>query len=1062
MRLRWVPRRLALYSLSVFIGFGAARSSSAATYYVQGALSSCSDSGAGTAQAPYCTISAAISRRGGPGVTILVKPGVYREDVRISTDGSSGNPLVVAASGSPVVVDGADDVSISSAWTLHSGNVWRAPGVTWSPEQVFVDGIRLTPSSSAPSSLGTNTFVYVSGQGLYVNIGGSNPGTRQTLVGRRDHGFRLSGVAWVSIDGFSVMHTEDDAIQVTGASANCEITNNTVSFANTRGIQVSSSSIILVQSNVVFSCNDHGIGLSGCTGVAVQENESFDNARPDVRAANGIYLTGSSGNTIQRNRLHDNQDSGLQINSGSNDNLSLQNQSWDNGDHGFDHLESSGTFHLGDVAYRNYKDGFSMEGDSPGTTVANCIAVDNGLETQEYNLWVDDSSTPGFVSNSNIFWNSTSAPIVKFVSERYTSLSAYSSDSGHDGRSLQANPRFVSASSGDFHLLSPSPAIDSADATVTNWPVTDADGQLRYDDANVANTGIGPPVTFADRGAFEYVSASTPNRAPNGTIDTPLRNVTIAAGQNVRFSSTGTDPDGDPLLTYTWSFGGAASNRTVEDPSPVTFPAPGTYTVTLTVRDHLGLADPTPPSLVVTVVPNQAPNGTIDAPAADLTVFLGQSPAFSATSMDPDVHTPFTYAWSFGGGASNRTVEDPGAVAFSTLGTYTVTFTVTDALGLQDPTPDRRVITVIPVNLPPNGVIQSPAASPVSITAGESISFSSSGADPDGHTPLSFLWTFGGGAAARTAQNPGPVIFEAPGTFSVTLTVSDARGLPDPTPDTRIVFVRPNTPPQSAILSPAGDMALTTGRSVTFSGTGSDPDGHVPLSYAWSFGGGAPDQTVQNPGAVSFHTPGSFTVSFSVRDALGVIDPTPETRVITVSGSQNVVSNPSFESHVSGWGPYKGAALSRISGGPDGAWSLEVQGPSSTTDFGINDSPNWVSSTVAGAHYRVTALVRSASGRGAARLLVREYLGTVLVGPSAAASLALSPSWQSLSIDYVAQRSGATLDLLIVDAPAAAGEVFQVDAVTVQVAPPNIAGSTGRDPRPPRITRRVRSGGSGR
>jgi hypothetical protein len=39
-------------------------------------------------------------------------------------------------------------------------------------------------------------------------------------------------------------------------------------------------------------------------------------------------------------------------------------------------------------------------------------------------------------------------------------------------------------------------------------------------------------------------------------------------------------------------------------------------------------------------------------------------------------------------------VEDPGLVVFPTSGTYTMTFTVTDSLGLADPTPATRAVTV--------------------------------------------------------------------------------------------------------------------------------------------------------------------------------------------------------------------------------------------------------------------------------------------------------------------------------------------------------------------------------
>ncbi len=58
----------------------------------------------------------------------------------------------------------------------------------------------------------------------------------------------------------------------------------------------------------------------------------------------------------------------------------------------------------------NYKDGFSIEGSATGTRLYNCIGVNNGLTTNEFDLWVDSGSASGFVSNYNVFWNSTSQP----------------------------------------------------------------------------------------------------------------------------------------------------------------------------------------------------------------------------------------------------------------------------------------------------------------------------------------------------------------------------------------------------------------------------------------------------------------------------------------------------------------------------------------------------------------------------------------------------------------------------------------------------------------------------
>lgn len=57
-----------------------------------------------------------------------------------------------------------------------------------------------------------------------------------------------------------------------------------------------------------------------------------------------------------------------------------------------------------------------------------------------------------------------------------------------------------------------------------------------------------------------------------------------------------------------------------------------------------------------------------------------------------------------------------------------------------------------------------------------------------------------------------------------------------------------------------------------FTGTGSDFEGDLPLTYLWSFGAGSgiPDTSIEDPGLVQFSSEGVFIVSFSVTDSLGL------------------------------------------------------------------------------------------------------------------------------------------------------------------------------------------------
>ena len=185
---------------------------------------------------------------------------------------------------------------------------------------------------------------------------------------------------------------------------------------------------------------------------------------------------------------------------------------------------------------------------------------------------------------------------------------------------------------------------------------------------------------------------------------------------------------------------------------------------------------------------NQAPDSVITAPANNTTINIGTSLAFIGTGSDPDNNTPLTYAWDFGGAAANSTAQNP-TVVFNSVGTFTINFTVTDSLGRADPTPAQITLIVNDpnANQAPNGIINTPIGN-VAVNVSDSVSFSGTGNDPDNNTPLTYQWNFGGGASNSTLQNP-TVTFNTAGIYSVTLTVTDNKGLSDPTPATRTVTV---------------------------------------------------------------------------------------------------------------------------------------------------------------------------------------------------------------------------------------------------------------------------------
>ncbi len=518
---------------------------SAQTYYVDNQSPAASDTGPGTELEPYRTILGAVTARKGPGITIVVKPGTYREQVSVPASGAAGQPYVLRASGPGVVVDGSDDLSGTSRWAVYSGTVHRATSVDWVPKQVFVDGARLTASTAAPASLPVNAWVHVAGEGLYVNLGGANPGSLATLVSRRSHAFTMSNRSFVTLDGFGVLRTNDRGVNL-NTCADVALTNLSVGFAFSYGIQAVGCQRLLIERNTVVDGAHHGIGLTaGTTASTVRDNESARNVHPTIRQANGVYLYGAPANTLSGNRVHHNQDTGMHFGAGSNDCVAFNNRSWANGDHGYDHLGATGVAHIHDLAYGNWLDGFSFEGNAPGGRLHNSISVDNGIVAGGHDLWVDAESYAGFVSDHNLFWNSTSQPIIRIESATYATLAAFQSATGLDLHSVQSDPRFAGAATGDFTPLSGSPALDAADSGVPSWPATDAMGHVRFDVVDEPDTGAGP-VAYADLGPIEAVIVAPADQAPVVLSPGTIR---VVRGGTVSFRVTASDPDGQPILS---------------------------------------------------------------------------------------------------------------------------------------------------------------------------------------------------------------------------------------------------------------------------------------------------------------------------------------------------------------------------------------------------------------------------------------------------------------------------------------------------------------------------------
>lgn len=81
----------------------------------------------------------------------------------------------------------------------------------------------------------------------------------------------------------------------------------------------------------------------------------------------------------------------------------------------------------------------------------------------------------------------------------------------------------------------------------------------------------------------------------------------------------------------------------------------------------------------------------IKKPGSDLIVFVGEQVDFQGTVSGGK--QPYAFAWTFGGAAPDSASEDPGLVAFSAEGVYSVGFFVSDTSGDTDS--DSVAVTVV-------------------------------------------------------------------------------------------------------------------------------------------------------------------------------------------------------------------------------------------------------------------------------------------------------------------------------------------------------------------------------
>jgi len=369
----------------------------------------------------------------------------------------------------------------------------------------------------------------------------------------------------------------------------------------------------------------------------------------------------------------------------------------------------------------------------------------------------------------------------------------------------------------------------------------------------------------------------------------------------VQFKNTST-PN---AIAFLWRFPGGTPDTSIVKNPAVVYSTPGTYLVTLIAINPSGRDTFIRANYIVV---NTTPTTGFTSAANSLTVTFTNT-TIGATS----------YAWEFGDGGIS---SDTNPVhTYATDGTYTVTLSATNACGTTTKTQSVTVTTS------PNAsftVSETSGCAPLTVQFTNTSSANAT----------AYNWQFpGGNPSSSTAQNPPSVEYALQGTYTVTLTVSNAAGS---STATQIIVV--NGGPTANFSSTVSVLTATfTNASIN------------SLSYNWDFGDGE-SSSDPNPNH-DYASDGTYTVVLTASNNCGTSTFTQNVIINTEPGAGFSVSTSSGCAVLT-------VNFSDISSGNPVSWEWDFPGgtPGSSTDQ--NPTVQYFTPGV----YDVTLVVTSVGG----------------------------------------------------------------------------------------------------
>ncbi|HQW85944.1 MAG TPA: PKD domain-containing protein, partial [Flavobacteriales bacterium] len=252
-------------------------------------------------------------------------------------------------------------------------------------------------------------------------------------------------------------------------------------------------------------------------------------------------------------------------------------------------------------------------------------------------------------------------------------------------------------------------------------------------------------------------------------------------------------------------------------PRTIEYPGIGTYEVMMLDSNYCGI-DTAYVQITIVPPPNVALSATPDTVCAGGTIAFDETTGGGANFFEWDFGTGAGFQWT-GAGDQTHTYGTPG------------TFVVSYAASIQGATAgcaDTASVTVVVLPSPTADFMVDQDAACDSLT----VAFTNTSVNAVSH-----VWDLGDGTVV-TAFEPAPHFYGTPGTYTVTLTVTNADGCQD----THSHDIHVYSPPVVQV----GAQNVCEGVAAQFSDQTVTEPGNPVMQWAWDFGDGA-TSTLEDP-----------------------------------------------------------------------------------------------------------------------------------------------------------------------------------------------------------------------